>query len=244
MKRALLRRPSPAMGVALISLFVSLGGVSYGLATGSIDSREIKNNTIRSKDVRNNAVHGSTDLRNNSVRGRDIRNQTITGGDVNEPTLGKVPLASRADSAGLATNALNAANASQVGGTGVTKVNYVEASGTAPKTIFRNRGLTLTGTCPAGTPTITARTTKQNASIYTAFADTDNDHQVYSDDLENGDFTTATSFDLLGGGDGDPGLITFTYRAPDRAFVTGTIVVDRNPLTPTRCEAFGTVFSG
>ena len=34
-----LRRPSPALVIACIALFVSLGGVGYAAATGSIDSR-------------------------------------------------------------------------------------------------------------------------------------------------------------------------------------------------------------
>jgi hypothetical protein len=49
------------MAVAMIALFVALGGTSYAVATGSIDSREIKNNTIRGKDVRNGTL-GSKDL--------------------------------------------------------------------------------------------------------------------------------------------------------------------------------------
>jgi hypothetical protein len=56
--------------ISLVALFCSLGGVSYGLATGSIDSREIKNNTVRSKDIRNN-----------SVRGRDVRNASLLARD-------------------------------------------------------------------------------------------------------------------------------------------------------------------
>jgi hypothetical protein len=83
---ALLRLPSPALTIACIALFVALGGVSYGLATGSIDSREIADNTIRSKDVRDNSVY-SRDLRNNDVRDIDIRNGTIKGRDVAKGTL-------------------------------------------------------------------------------------------------------------------------------------------------------------
>ncbi len=41
-----------------LALFVALGGTSYAVATGSIDSREIKNNTIRSNDVRDGALTG------------------------------------------------------------------------------------------------------------------------------------------------------------------------------------------
>ena len=69
MKRLTKRRPSPAMVIAAIALFLSLGGVSYGLATGSIDSREIRDNTIRGKDVRN-ATLSSRDLGDS---GRPVR---------------------------------------------------------------------------------------------------------------------------------------------------------------------------
>jgi hypothetical protein len=84
----MLRRllPSPAMVVAMISLFVALGGVSYGLATGSIDSREVKNNSLRSRDVRNGILTG-----------RDMGRDRVGGGAVKESSLGTVPSASIAD---------------------------------------------------------------------------------------------------------------------------------------------------
>lgn len=84
--RIRISRPSPALAIACIALFVSLGGVSYGLATGSIDSREIADNTVRSKDIRDNSVY-SRDLRNNDIRSIDIRNGTILGRDVGRATL-------------------------------------------------------------------------------------------------------------------------------------------------------------
>ncbi len=57
------------MVVALMALFMSLGGVSYGLARW-ITGREIKNNTITFKDV---------------------RKDTLGGGSIKESTLGTVP---------------------------------------------------------------------------------------------------------------------------------------------------------
>jgi hypothetical protein len=92
--------PSPALVVAFLALFVALGGVSYGVATGSIDSREIRDNTIRSKDIRNNSVYTrdirnndvrDIDIRNSTVKGRDIADGTLTGDDVNMAKLGQVP---------------------------------------------------------------------------------------------------------------------------------------------------------
>ncbi len=86
MRHILRRKPSPAMVVALIALFVAMGGVSYGVATGTIDSRELKNNTIRSKDIRNSQVYGK-DIRNSTIRSSDVRNNDLTGTDINEGTL-------------------------------------------------------------------------------------------------------------------------------------------------------------
>jgi hypothetical protein len=60
------------MVVALMALFLSLGGVSYGLATGVISGREIKNNTITFKDV---------------------RKDKLGGGSIKESRLGTVPAA-------------------------------------------------------------------------------------------------------------------------------------------------------
>lgn len=100
MKRIAALRPSPALVVACIALFVALGGVSYGLATGSIDSREIADNTVRSKDIRNNSVYTrdirnndvrDIDIRNGTVKGRDLAKSTITGDNINMAKLGQVP---------------------------------------------------------------------------------------------------------------------------------------------------------
>ncbi len=77
-----IHRPSPAMVVACIALFVAMGGVSYGLATGSISGREIRNNTIRGKDIRNK-----------TITGKDVARDGIGGLSINEGRLGVVPLA-------------------------------------------------------------------------------------------------------------------------------------------------------
>jgi len=110
-KRLIDRHLSPATVISCIALFVSLGGVSYGVATGFIDTRELKDNTIRSQDVRNNSLR-TQDIRNNEVRGLDIRNSTVgspdvglnslTGSDILESTLGLVPQAAQAAQAGQA----------------------------------------------------------------------------------------------------------------------------------------------
>jgi hypothetical protein len=145
-KSILSRRPSPALVISMIALFVSLSGVSYAVSTGFIDSREIKNNEIRSLDIRNNEVR-TRDLRNNEIRGLDIRNSTVqgrdialntvTGEDVKEDTLGKVPSAAAADTATTATNASS------------LKIipRTAMAEDAAPVTLASHGPLTLSGRC-------------------------------------------------------------------------------------------------
>ena len=161
MGKRFIGRISPATVIASIALFVSLGGVSYGVATGSIDSREIKNNSVssgdvrnnnlRSKDVRNNTLR-TFDIRNNEVRGFDIRNSTIqgrdvafdtlSGTDISEASLAKVPSATAADTAGTAGTANSVATLRIVAPTGV-------AEGAPAVTLATHGPLTLTGACEA-----------------------------------------------------------------------------------------------
>jgi len=68
-------RPTPSFVISAIALFVALGGTSYAVATGSIDSREIKNNSVR-----------GTDIKNSTVQGKDIKNGTIKQGDISDTT--------------------------------------------------------------------------------------------------------------------------------------------------------------
>ena len=65
--------------VAMVALFIALGGSSY--AALQVGSEQIADNSVRSKDLRNNDIRGrdihtgavrSADLRNNDIRGRDI----------------------------------------------------------------------------------------------------------------------------------------------------------------------------
>jgi hypothetical protein len=87
-----IRTMSPATVLAGVALFVSLGGVSYGVATGSINSREIENGTIQSRDVKDGALKGR-DIANGSVQSRDVRDGALRGVDVHDGSLGGVDLA-------------------------------------------------------------------------------------------------------------------------------------------------------
>lgn len=67
------------MAVALVALFMAMGGSAYALV---VTSGSIKNNTIRSVDVRNGGLIG-----------KDVRADGLGGRAVKESTLGTVPTA-------------------------------------------------------------------------------------------------------------------------------------------------------
>ena len=90
------RRPSPALVISMIALFVALGGTGY--AATQINGKTLKNNSVPGKK-----------LKNKTVTGGKVKPNSLTGAQINESSLGTVPSASHAATATSATNAANAA---------------------------------------------------------------------------------------------------------------------------------------
>jgi hypothetical protein len=80
MRRVISSRPSPAMVVALVALFVALGGSSYAVV--QLNGKNITNRSIAGKKVKRNA---------------------LTGAEIRESRLGRVPNAARLDGRGAGT---------------------------------------------------------------------------------------------------------------------------------------------
>jgi hypothetical protein len=100
MRRGTLR-PSPATIIALIALFVALGGTGYAaLKKNSVGRRQLKPNAVSSIKIKNHAVTRKK-LARNAVGGFQIGADTITGRNIQEATLEQVP---RAAVAGAADN--------------------------------------------------------------------------------------------------------------------------------------------
>ena len=69
------RRPSPAMAVALVALFVALGGSSYAaiaLSKNSVKSKHIGNGQVKRADIQNDAINSSK-VEFFSLRASDFR---------------------------------------------------------------------------------------------------------------------------------------------------------------------------
>ena len=76
--------------MATVAVFVALGGTSYAIATGSIGTREIKNNSVGTKDLRNNGVR-SRDVRNGSLLAADFKAGQLPAGERGLQGLQGVP---------------------------------------------------------------------------------------------------------------------------------------------------------
>jgi hypothetical protein len=75
--------PSPAMVVALVALFMALGGSAYSLV---ITGASIKNGSVAGRDIKNRSLTGS-----------DVAGNRIGGKAIKESSLGTVPGASVAN---------------------------------------------------------------------------------------------------------------------------------------------------
>ena len=94
-----LRRPSPALVIAVVALFVGLGGGAYAakkigtndLRNNAVTSNKIRNNSVTLRKIRNGAVNSSkirgnsintAKIRNNAVNSNKIKNGSVKGSDL------------------------------------------------------------------------------------------------------------------------------------------------------------------
>lgn len=77
MSRFMKLRPSPAMAVALLALFVSLGGGAYAAIV--VTGKQVKNASLTGADIKKRSLHGSR-----------LKAESIGGGSIKESTIGPV----------------------------------------------------------------------------------------------------------------------------------------------------------
>lgn len=139
------KRPSPALIIAIIALFVALGGSAY--AAKKIGSNEIKANAITTGKIKKNAITTAK-----------IKKEAVTGAKIKESSLGPVP------------NATNAANFNRYTIIPITKV----ATGTTVP-LFANGPFTFYGRCldigGGETEAWTFVTTNQASSSMSSYED-------------------------------------------------------------------------
>ena len=135
-------RPSPAMAVAFVALLAALSGTAVALpGSNTVDSGDLRRGAVKNADIaraavtgskiRNDAITGSK-IQNGTITGAKLANDTVTGALINESTLGTVPRAERANTAGTAEHANTAStaeNANTVGGHAANSLVRVASAG-------------------------------------------------------------------------------------------------------------------
>jgi len=116
-------RHSPALVIAVIALFVALGGSVYAAKKAKLDGRAIRAKSIPGNRLKPHSIAANRLMP--GVVGSTPASGPLTGADINELTLGQVPSATHADSADTAQsaidaqtalNAVNAVNAKTING--------------------------------------------------------------------------------------------------------------------------------
>lgn len=89
MARRKLHLPSPALAVALLALFVALGGTGYA-------ALKLPNNSVGSKQIRKGAVKNA-DIASNAVTGAKVRPGSLNRSDFNAGSLPQGPRGERGE---------------------------------------------------------------------------------------------------------------------------------------------------
>jgi hypothetical protein len=167
-------RPSPALLIACLALFMTLGGtaLAVGVAKNSIRSAQIVDGTVRTLDLRDNSVNapkiapdavGSEEIAENAVASPEVAPDSLTAGDLGAASVTSSEVADNSltandlgpDSVGASEIAADAVGSSELA---ADSVRSSELAGiiTAQNTtaIAANGNANVTATCPSGTTVI------------------------------------------------------------------------------------------
>jgi hypothetical protein len=84
-----IRRPSPAMVVALIALVVAMAGTGYA-------AMKLPKSSVGAKQLKKNAVTGAK-VKKNAITGAKVKDGSLSGADIDVGSLGTVPSANVAN---------------------------------------------------------------------------------------------------------------------------------------------------
>ena len=135
MSRLWKHHPSPAMVVALLALFVSMGGTGY--AVTKLPKRSV----------------GPAQLRKNAVRGQHIKAGSITAAKLAKSTLGSLRSPVTGPSVAPAAAAAAAPGTSTAG----DRVAYAEKAGLADRALLADRATAADGAAAADTAAVADR---------------------------------------------------------------------------------------
>jgi hypothetical protein len=187
MKRLLGRRPSPAMLVALIALFVAMGGTTFAVTrvpkrsvgSAQIKSRAIVKRTLRARNVTR------TKIARNAIDSGLVQRDALRGSDILETSLSTVPSATKATTA------------DEINGMKLERFSLRVPAGTASANVLTMGGLSINAGCSTGPAlTVSATTSVDNATIHSG-GEVDGGMTDTPFAVESDDFDTVDTFSPL-----------------------------------------------
>jgi hypothetical protein len=160
-------RPSPALVISCVALFLALAGSAFAVGKNTVRSAQIVDGTIRTVDLRDNAVAAgkiapdavdSTEIAENGIDSSDVAPETLTAADLGAASVTSSEVADQSlsandlgpDSVGSSEIQTGAVRASELGTIiQVSKDTAIEAGKNASVSVA----------CPAGTTVISGGNT-------------------------------------------------------------------------------------
>lgn len=169
--------PSPAMGVALLALFVALGGSAWAVA--KVGTKQIKNNAVTTPKIKNNAVaapklkagavNGSKIL-DGAVSGSKLGNGAVTGPKIAAGAVGTGALADLSVTTGKIVD--GAVGTDALANQSVTAAKIADGAVTTtfgtPVSIPGGGSETVSAACPEGRTAIAAGYQSNSPSVTVA----------------------------------------------------------------------------
>lgn len=157
-------RPSPALVIACLALFMALTGSAFavGIAKNSVRSAQIVDGTVRSVDLRDNAVNspkiapdavGSEEIAESAVESPEVAQDALTAGDLGAASVTSSEVADQSlTSTDLGPNSVGSSEL-QAGSVRADELGaIIQVSNST--TIKGGANASVGVTCPAGTTVI------------------------------------------------------------------------------------------
>lgn len=228
------RRPSPALVISLVALFLAVAGTSYAAFS-------LPKNSVGTKQLKNGAVTGSK-ISNGAVTARKLNATGVTVPNAlhaNSATSAtRATDATTADTATNATNATAAGSATTAGNVDGQTFTQINAPNQPTTTLLSNfGGLTLRCTSPgssSGTVTLSIVNASSNSANFAAGENSSTasfEEGPVAAAVGSVPATTNFTFGAVNGAQ-----VTFSYESASGGIVTGTFAI---VLSAGDCTAFG-----
>jgi hypothetical protein len=176
-------RPSPAIVISCLALFLALTGSALAVSKVSVGSRQIVNGSVRTVDLRDNAVQspkiadatvtaddlgtdsvGSDEIAENAVASPEVAPDSLTAGDLGTASVASSEVTDQslsandlgADSVGSSEVQAGAIRSSELG-------PIIQVSDSTPIAAGANGGVSVA--CPAGTTVISGGAQPANFGV-------------------------------------------------------------------------------